>query len=169
MSDRWESVPIINYVFYWSDGEVAAFSKEMMEAHAARGRCFDRDTKKPKSCVAFVKEALGRQDYCWLGSDRRYWVWERDDWRVYVNNVVGFTFEVRKGLSKKRVKEVWNDFRARIGAFCPFVQGSRVVAYNSKYFGTVIGLHNRNPGYIEVILDGAKRSEPIHVDCLERA
>jgi len=45
------------------------------------------------SLVDFHKKRLGRQDCCFT-THRRYWVWDRDDWRVYVNNHSGVGFEV---------------------------------------------------------------------------
>lgn len=43
--------------------------------------------------VEYHKAKLGPQDYCWTG-EFRFWVWDRDGYRIYVSNQKGVGFEV---------------------------------------------------------------------------
>lgn len=61
------------------------------------------------SVVKFHKSRLGKQDYCWNG-EYRYWIWEGDDWRIYVSDIKGFCFEVAEGLNLSRALAVWNRY-----------------------------------------------------------
>ena len=59
--------------------------------------------------VKWFKEKLGRQTYC-TSSYRRYWVWVGEDYILYVNNNMGYKFEVRHGLTPEALKKTWEDF-----------------------------------------------------------
>lgn len=105
----WASTPIINYVMNtnWSPEEMQTFQNEMMAMHSAHHHV------KMKA-VDWMKSKLGRQSYT-MTTFRRLWVWEREGWRVYVNNDMGIAFEVQEGLTKTQVKEQWDDFRKKLG------------------------------------------------------
>jgi hypothetical protein len=64
--------------------------------------------------VQKVKALLGRQDYTWMGSCR-YWIWERGNWRVFVNNDKGLCFEVLPTLTVKQAIAEWEDFKKQLG------------------------------------------------------
>lgn len=54
------------------------------------------DRVSGETVVDFHKRVLGRQDFCWVGGSafRRFYVWDRPLWRVFVHNVGGVGFEV---------------------------------------------------------------------------
>jgi len=66
---------------------------------------------KPKKgkVVEWHKEKLGRQDRTWVGF-RRYWIWEYEDFRLYVNNVVGVGFEIPLGTSSEQALQAWDRY-----------------------------------------------------------
>src|ERR1700749_3257021 len=64
--------------------------------------------------VAAHRARLGRHSYCFTSS-RRYWVWETESWRVYVNNEGGIGFEVPVAFTQERAVEAWNDYKKRMG------------------------------------------------------
>ncbi len=111
--EAWDTTSFINYLFELAQNcgeeEYKVLQKQLMEFHMAR-RKYPQDGKI-LSCVAFAKLMLGKQDYTWTGSHRN-WVWERNDWRLFVNNTQGFSFEVREGLSLEKAMTAWNDVRA---------------------------------------------------------
>ena len=64
---------------------------------------------KEGTVVEWHKSKLGRQDYCWTGF-RRHWVWEDEDFRIYVNNVAGIGFEVPVGYSSEEALRAWDKY-----------------------------------------------------------
>lgn len=117
--EAWDTTSFINYLFEigreCNEEEYKELQKQIMEFHFARRKHPQQDGKI-LSCVAFAKLALGRQDYTWTGSHRN-WVWERGDWRLFVNNTQGFSFEVREGISLEKAKAAWADVRERLVNF----------------------------------------------------
>jgi len=113
--EAWDSTPFVNYVFGNPSSleEYESLNKEMREFHFAR-YAHERNTGERLSCVDFAKKMLGRQDYTWCGEFRN-WVWERGNWRLFVNNTQGFSFEVREDLEREQVLEAWKDVRERLG------------------------------------------------------
>lgn len=101
---EWESTPIINYVFSWTDKEADNLKEELMAMHFMPRR---------KPPVEWMKSKLGKQSYTWVG-EYRYWVWEQNFWRVYVNNEKGICFEVKYELTKEQVQDQWSDFKQKI-------------------------------------------------------
>ena len=63
------------------------------------------------SSKEFHKLKLGKQKYCWTGFIR-HWVWEGNDWRVYVSNN-GAAFEVKDGIDMVRAWAAWKDYFSR--------------------------------------------------------
>ena len=61
--------------------------------------------------VRFYKHLFGRQTRCMQGK-YRYWVWEHisDEWRIYVSNTRGMSFEVTQGLTAIKALSVWKRF-----------------------------------------------------------
>ncbi|CAB4196964.1 hypothetical protein UFOVP1290_484 [uncultured Caudovirales phage] len=49
-----------------------------------------------ESSIKFHKRKLGKQNYCWIGSNR-HWVWETKTWRVFCCKR-GSYFEVEKKI-----------------------------------------------------------------------
>lgn len=49
-----------------------------------------------EKAVAFHQRVLGRQSFCWVGGseNRRFYVWDRPLWRIFVHNEAGVGFEV---------------------------------------------------------------------------
>lgn len=77
--------------------------------------------------VAFHKEKMGRQFYCFTGN-YRYWVWEYSKrrgpadhlytekvWRVYVNNHRGVGFEVNPKYTPEQAMAAWQDYTSYVG------------------------------------------------------
>lgn len=64
--------------------------------------------------IDWHKDRLGKQAYTWLG-EFRFWVWETPDWRVYVSNAKGISFEVRKGLEDWDAADAFIDYYKRMG------------------------------------------------------
>jgi len=63
-------------------------------------------TMKP---VERHKLKLGRQDRTWVG-EYRYWIWEEDDFRIYVSNIKGVGFEVPVNFSSARAMQAWERY-----------------------------------------------------------
>lgn len=166
----WKSTPIINCVFEWTSEEMRVFQAEMMAVQRAPREialnAYKRD-EKIKSTVDFFKFCLGQQAYTWIG-EYRFWVWERDDWRVYVSNTKGICIEVREGLSKLQVRVAWDDFRARIGIHCLYPVGARVLAYSDDEPGVSKGPDDDHPGHVLVRLGDCKNTS-VHMDNLRPA
>ena len=107
MSDRFKSQPILNFMQMWTSDEFDTVHREIMKMYM-----FPRSVgQRP---VEFMKSRLGRQAYTWTG-EFRFWVWEGDDWRVYVSNIQGISVEVRATLSASDAREVWKRFAEKLG------------------------------------------------------
>lgn len=102
---EWNSTPLINLML---NGKM---SKRV------RDRTFNETMAMHHACnpaVKSLKEKLGRQDFTWMGSECKNWIWEGADWRVFASEL-GVTFEVREGLTTRQALVAWRDFLARIG------------------------------------------------------
>lgn len=66
------------------------------------------------SLVKWFQTKLGRQSRC-LITHRRYWVWERPNWTLFVHNIGGISFEVPPTSTKAETKAAWEDFLTSIG------------------------------------------------------
>lgn len=100
----WDSMPLINYSNMTDDREIMKrLLDEMTPMH-----------QKMRPSVDSHKRALGKQDYCWNGS-QRFWVWEGANWRVFCNNVRGTSFEVREGITLEEAFAAWDDYRVKVG------------------------------------------------------
>jgi hypothetical protein len=64
----------------------------------------------PKNMVKYHKAFLGKQAYCFTGVSGRFWVWESDSWRVWVNNVKGPCFEVLVGSTQSEAQRAWMNY-----------------------------------------------------------
>ncbi len=106
-SFAWEGTPIINYLFTLLEDEFELFHKELMTMHAAPSA----HNLKP---MQFAKTRLGKQNYTWVG-EYRFWVWETNDWRMFVSNRQGISVEVRIDLNKTQVQMAWNDLQFKLG------------------------------------------------------
>ena len=62
------------------------------------------------SLVKFHQERLGKQTCCWT-TYRRYHVWDRPKWRIYVNRDNGVGFEVPLGATSATTAQCWRAFR----------------------------------------------------------
>jgi hypothetical protein len=67
-----------------------------------------------KTLVAIHKERFGRQSYTFTGSEFRFWVWERDGYRVYVNNRKGICLEVQPETTPDEALRLWHRYREDI-------------------------------------------------------
>ena len=103
---KWESTPIINYVCN-CDYDVTIYDKfqrQLMEFHHSHS------LKK----VEWHKRRLGPSKTTWT-SECRFHVWEGKNWRVFVNNGHGASFEVRVDLTIKQALAAWDDYRKQMG------------------------------------------------------
>ena len=64
---------------------------------------------KSSSSKELHKRKLGKQNYCLNIFGCRNWIWEGDNWRVYVSKE-GFDFEVDQSLSIKDAMIAWQDY-----------------------------------------------------------
>ena len=168
-SEKFDTTPIVNYVFEWSDEEKAAFHDQMMAMHRAPRTVALNAYKREEwaTTVGFYKAILGDQSYTWVG-EYRFWVWERADWRLFVSNIQEVSFEAKAGLTKEQAKAAWDGFRALIGLHCPYNVGQRVLVYSDDEPGVFKGPDDDYPGHGYVLLDSGKK-ESIHFDQLRPA
>lgn len=102
------TTPIENYA--WNEPrspDTEFFREEMMDIM----RLSHIHNVRP---VQYFKSVLGKQSYVFLGSERM-WVWERDNWRVYVGNNKGICLEVPLGLAPGEWKTSFHSFRQHLG------------------------------------------------------
>ena len=70
--------------------------------------------KGGRTLVEAHKELFGKQTYCWTGSESRFWVWDYESWRVYVNNDKGIIIEVAPktsvGACMTILRSYWSKF-----------------------------------------------------------
>jgi len=92
MTDKWDkerrTVPAINHVFCYKK-YIKEFRRRMFY-----NRLNQRIGGGPEEeSVARHKAVFGRQSYCWQG-EYKFWVWDFQDWRIYVSNIKGISIEV---------------------------------------------------------------------------
>ena len=63
--------------------------------------------------VDYHKACLGKQSFC-FSCGRRYWVWQRSKWCVYVSNQTGVQFEVDPSCTLAEAWDLWAEFREKI-------------------------------------------------------
>lgn len=63
-----------------------------------------------RSLVKFHQDRLGRQTCCWT-TYRRYHVWDRPKWRIYVNRDGGVAFEVPVSFTAKQTWDAFRDYQ----------------------------------------------------------
>lgn len=68
--------------------------------------------RKDMSSVQYHKHKLGKQSFC-KNIFSRHWVWEGDNWRVYVSKE-GVSFEVLATLSFDEAWAAYQDYYNRI-------------------------------------------------------
>ena len=97
------TTPIVNYMMnVWEHEDIDKHQAELMLVHSMHHKV----KMKP---VAYFKKKLGRQNYtCTIFC--RHWVWERNNWRMYVNNEQGISIEVDESLTGDQAKMAWYDF-----------------------------------------------------------
>jgi hypothetical protein len=106
----WDSEAFINVVFRLLPDDEATYKQlqeQLMEMHFAQGR---------EGSAEFHKKRLGKQAFCWNGS-QRFWVWEDvgAKWRVFANNGHGTSFETREGLTTDEALEAFQGYRRKVG------------------------------------------------------
>lgn len=101
----WASVPLITVLLHEGVINASLLIEEGVVHRAPRA-----NSMRP---VEFHKYHLGRQDFCWSG-EHRQWVWETKNWRVFVSNIRGISFEVKEGLTAEQARSAWDDYRRRI-------------------------------------------------------
>jgi hypothetical protein len=88
----WDSTPVVNY----------GVDPRLVHHHCGEER------------IARHKRLLGIQQYTWNG-EFRFWVWEVPfQWRVFVSNVQGVSFEVAVGLSKDAAQAALDDYLTKM-------------------------------------------------------
>jgi len=98
MNKEDNTTPIINRI-YESKKMSDQLVKDSMALMFARGKL---------SSIKYHKKKLGKQHYCYTGMVR-YWVWEGDNWRVYVSKK-GSSLEVLSTLTAKEAWAAWQDY-----------------------------------------------------------
>lgn len=105
----WDSDPIINIHFSLPNGDPRreySYRLQTILVHAPHH--FDM---KP---VEFHKNRLGKQKLCYFNGEFRFWVWEGENWRVFVNNHKGICFDVREGISPEDAYVALLDYSSRM-------------------------------------------------------
>jgi hypothetical protein len=64
---------------------------------------------RPRNLISFLKDKLGRQDYC-MNGEFRFWVWEKDSYTIYASNKKGLCFEVNESMSSCEAMIAWKSF-----------------------------------------------------------
>jgi len=67
-----------------------------------------------KPPVQWHKNRLGKQTKTWVG-EFRFWIWEGENWRVFVNNTKGTCLEVKLDISKEKVLVAFEDYMTKVG------------------------------------------------------
>jgi hypothetical protein len=74
-----------------------------------------RNARRMKvSLVELHKSRLGRQHRCFTGSGCRFWVWRGSGWEVYVSNIKGVCFEVRRGMDAADAMRVFATYQEKM-------------------------------------------------------
>lgn len=107
--ERWEGDSFLNFLFN-VDGGCKADELEVIQDQLGK---MHRKAHEERP-IAWHKRVLGRQNYTWNG-EFRFWVWESENWRVYVSDKKGVCFEPRVGLSRLQAIEAWEDYRKKMG------------------------------------------------------
>lgn len=61
------------------------------------------------SPVSYFKSIFGRQNYCFTDHEKFY-IWEFDNYILFVSNKSGFHLEVLDGTSIVKAKDYWKNF-----------------------------------------------------------
>jgi hypothetical protein len=108
--DAWESRSLVDFAFNdaKSHEECVKLTERHQRVHWAAAEA--GGAKK------FLLARLGKQDYCWTGSERN-WVWERahaPKWRAFASTR-GLSLEFEHDLTFDQFLESYNDFCERVG------------------------------------------------------
>lgn len=95
----WPSLPIMNYCNVMDDHDCNLMIECLKKI------C----TNELGSLTSYHTKMLGKQKLCYTNV-YRFWVWEGKNWRVFVNNTAGISFEVRAGLSLEQAWEELTDY-----------------------------------------------------------
>lgn len=107
-----ETTPALNVLGSYEN--IQRYTNEMMilfqAQHVDRG-------DEAESCVAYHQRVLGRQTCTWVGGsqNRRFWLWDRPTWRIYVHNVGGVGFEVPLEAKPEAMWAALADYRKALG------------------------------------------------------
>lgn len=109
-----DTTPIINLL----QGDKAAWELYLLGWMTEEGISAFRNSASP---MQHAKAVLGRQDYCWTGSNRN-WIWERPfvvdgevwHWRLFAS-IAGWTLEieVKDGREREIYTKALDDFVSR--------------------------------------------------------
>jgi len=61
------------------------------------------------------KRIFGRQDYCYFNGEFRFWVWDFQDWRIWVNNQKGVSIEVDPNFGLTQTMSTLRSYWDRMG------------------------------------------------------
>lgn len=113
MNRKEESTPILNIIH--SDKDL--YEKYYQDKLADLKFKIDNPTHILSTLKAIprIKAKFGKQNRTWIGSSeiRRFYIWEGPNWRIYVHNVGGVSFEVKEGISPEQAYDAWTDFRTK--------------------------------------------------------
>ena len=108
--DAWDSRSLIDYAF--NDAE----SREACDLLLSRHQRLHWASAEAGGAKKFLLAKLGKQDYCWTGSEKN-WIWERScspRWRAFASTR-GLTLEFEHDLTFEQFQESYNDFCERVG------------------------------------------------------
>ena len=73
-------------------------------------------SRKVKPKVAHHKAKMGPQSYTFVGSEFRFWVWDRPTYRVFVSDKKGVCFEVPPEFTAQEAFAAWKLYLKDVGA-----------------------------------------------------
>jgi hypothetical protein len=79
------------------------YVRKVTEDHIRIKNCKDRKL----SCVGLHEQKFGKRDRI---EHKSFHVWETNNWRIYVNNREGMSFEVPVDFTPEQAMNAWNEY-----------------------------------------------------------
>jgi len=97
------TIPIYNILFQFQDYNfIHKFNIEYLSIRPS-----------DVSSIEHHKNKLGKQKYCITLPFKRCWIWEGENWRVYVSKK-GAQFEVLENSTLEQAKIAWQDYYEKV-------------------------------------------------------
>jgi uncharacterized protein YqjF (DUF2071 family) len=79
------------------------YVRKVTDDHIRIKNCKDRKL----SCVGLHEQKFGKRDRI---ENKSFHVWETNNWRIYVNNREGMSFEVPVDFTPEQAMNAWNEY-----------------------------------------------------------